>query len=130
MMTDSLESIWNLTFAVRRLNSVLDSITAWMADHEDSLAEYSFEERLKLSVSFFVKNPHHILLAADHIRLIRDVEKLKQDHAEFLAQDCQGSTADMRQDARAALNSLANIADGLAYSDKAGADLRTLANRT
>jgi hypothetical protein len=129
-MTDSLENIWSLTFAVRRLNSVLDSIIAWMADHEDSFAEYPLAERIKLSASFFVQNPQHILLAADQIRLIRDVEKLKQDHADFLAQQCQGSTADMRQVARDALNSLANIADGLAYSDKAASDLRTLANLT
>lgn len=129
-MTDSLENIWSLTFAVRRLNSVLDSITAWMADCEDSFAEYSFEERLKLSVSYFVKNPQHVLVGVNHIKLVRDVEKLKQDHADFLARHCQGSTADMRQGARAALASLADIADGLAYSDKAAAGLRTLASRT
>lgn len=124
---DSIEEISRLTFAMLHLNSTLDGATAWMAGQEPSMAEFGFEDRLKIAVSFFVRNPGHFLLYADYLNLIQSAHKLTRDHAEFIDSGCEGSTANMREDARRSLNGLADALDGLGYPGRSAAKMRELA---
>jgi hypothetical protein len=131
-MMDSVEIILRLDFAIRQLNSTLDQVTSWMAGREPSLAAFSFEERAKLAVNFFADTdkPAHILLGGDYLNLIVAARKLTQDQADFIAGQCQGDTASMRDEARTTLNRLADILDGLNYPGKDAERLHKLADET
>ena len=130
MDTASVTEIGKLTFGVLQLNSVLDSLTAWMSGEETSFAVYEFEQRVKVAVSYFVKNPIRIELGGPYLTLLRAAEKLKEDHGNFIAAHCEGSIVAMQQETRVALRGLADILDGLGYPESKAASLRNLSART
>lgn len=123
---DNIDAIFRIEFAIRQINSTLDQVTRWMAGMEPSMAEVSFEDRIKLAVNFFVANHAHLMLHADYLKLVQTVQKLTRDHAEFITGGCAGTTANMREDARRVINGLADILDGIGYPGITAAKLRTL----
>ena len=129
MIDESVENLTRFTFGVLRLNSVIDSVTAWMTGGRDSFAECSTEDRITAANHYFEAHPDHKWLAGPYVELIQEAKRLKKAYKDFLEGACEGSITKPRQDTTAALERLAGIMEGLGLREQA-TSLRATATMT